>query len=280
MIALDATMQALRQRGIECEETGWDVDRIQAGKFDLCHIMHTNFSWSWGNFQAVMRAGKRFVLTPIYYPDLLAGISRSQITELLSQAAYILPFSRREMDEIKMDWPVTGISRFEIVPNGTDLFFHSFDTADRHGVLCVAARMGDKNMSMVAGICDELGYPITLTTGIEHKDLPAIYRKHKIFVNASGSERMSLTIGEALCAGCRVLATTENRGNEHYPGLVRFTPMGNGYRDVLKILIKGAVLMPDDQWDWRPNEAARGLTWDGVAEKLERVYRRVLGATD
>jgi glycosyltransferase involved in cell wall biosynthesis len=272
-------MDALRQRGHDCIETGWDYDRILLGNFDLCHIFHTNFSWSWGNFQAVMRAGKPFVLTPIYYPDLLAGITRSQLTELLSQAAYILPFSRREMDEIKTDWPVTGISRFEVIPNGTDSSFHAdqfSNSENRHGVLCVAARMGDKNMSIVAGICDELGIACTLITGVAHKELPPIYARHKVFVNASGSERMSLTIGEALCAGCRVLATTENRGNEHYPGLVKFSPVGDLSRAALKGLIRGAALMPGDDWDWRPNEAARRLTWDQVAKDLDSVYRSVI----
>ena len=37
-IALDATMAALRKRGIECEETGWDRQRMKNGNFDLAHI--------------------------------------------------------------------------------------------------------------------------------------------------------------------------------------------------------------------------------------------------
>jgi glycosyltransferase involved in cell wall biosynthesis len=135
--------------------------------------------------------------------------------------------------------------------------------------------MGDKNMSIVAGICDELGIVCDTVTGVPHKELPAIYAKHKVFVNASGSERMSLTIGEALCAGCRVLATTENRGNEHYPGLVTFNPTGDLSRAALKGLIRGAIFMPHDEWIWRPNDAARKLTWDSVAKQLEQVYLKV-----
>ncbi len=275
VIALDATMEALRRRGHEVVETGWDLDKIKAGEFDLCHIFHCNFSWSWGNYEAVRTSLLPYVLTPIYYPGLLAGISTAQMNELLSQAKYILPFSRTEQAEILRDWPITGNSKFEAIPNGTDLSFHAEGLDGRDGVLCVVARAGDKNVDIVGGICEQLGISFKCVLGVAHKDLPAIYRKYKVFVNASGSERMSLTIGEALCSGCRVIATTENRGNEHYEGLVRFTPLGDGYRDILKGLIRGAVLMPDTEWDWRPNYAARKLTWDRVAEDLESVYRSV-----
>ncbi len=274
-VALDATMEALHRRGHEVVETGWDVDRIKAGKFDLCHIFHCNFSWSWGNYEAVRASLLPYVLTPIYYPDLLAGISTAQMNELLSQAAYILPFSRAEQREIQTDWPITGISKFEVIPNGTDVSFHSSGLGGRDGVLCVVARAGDKNVDIVGGICEQLGISFHCATGVEHKDLPAMYRKYKVFVNASGSERMSLTISEALCSGCRVLATAANRGNEYYEGLVTFSIVGDLARENLKGLIRGANLMPDTEWDWRPNYAARKLTWDRVAEDLDSVYRSV-----
>lgn len=280
VIALDATMNALRKRGVECIETGWDVDRLRGESFDLAHIFHCNFSWSWGNFEAVaLKAKLPYVLTPIYYPGLLAGISRSQITELLTTAKYILPFSRLEQDEIRADWFPTRNSKWEIIPNGTGLEFHYSKLEEplvgRHGVLCVAARHGDKNVDLVAGLCAELGFEFRCATDIEHSKLPAIYKRYRVFVNASGSERMSLTVGEALCAGCRVLSSQGNRGNEHYPGLVTFQTMGEGHRRTLKTLIKEAYMRAD--WDWRPNEAARKLTWDAVAVDLESVYKVVLG---
>ena len=42
----------------------------------------------------------------------------------------------------------------------------------------------------------------------------------------------------------------------------------------LEHLIKWALSSPE--WDYRPNSAARCLTWAWVAEKLEGVYREVL----
>ncbi len=93
-----------------------------------------------------------------------------------------------------------------------------------------------------------------------------------MFVNASDSERMSLTIGEALCANCRVLATTGNWGNSWYQGLVTFDPKDESK---LEHLIRWALASPT--WDYRPNAAARCLTWEWVAMKIEAVYKEVLG---
>ena len=139
-------------------------------------------------------------------------------------------------------------------------------------VLAVSARGdSDKNIPMLRRICQGANIPLTVASGISRSDLAAMYPEHMVFVNASESERMSLTIGEALCAGCRVLATQENWGNEWYPGLVTFDPTDELH---LEHLIKWALSSPD--WDYRPNTAARCLTWDWVAEKLEAVYREAL----
>lgn len=284
-VGLDATMDALRKRGIECEETGWDRQRMSTGRFDLAHIQHCNFSWSWGNYEAVRDVGLPYVLTPVYYPGqakysveapLLSGITLDQLKEIVNNAKIVLPFSRREARELHYataTWPST----WRYLPNATDPQFYGPDNRDHMSVLDVLAVSArgdsDKNITIVREVCERLGRTLTVATGLSRADLAAEYRCHRVFVNASSSERMSLTIGEALCAGCRVLATDQNWGNEWYESLVTFDP-SNEIR--LEHLIRWALSSPD--WDYRPNAAARCLTWDWVAEKLEGVYKEVLAA--
>lgn len=268
LVALDATMAALGRLGVECVETGWDVERIKAGEFDLCHLFHCNFDWCWGNYEAVQAASKPYVLTPVYYPGpLLSGITQQQLRRIVEDASCVLPFSDREANEIASEI-TTEFNDYRIIPNGTDPMFHNTsDAMKREGVLCVAARDDvHKNVAQVRDICESLRLPFTYVTGIPHDQLPPIYAAHRLFVNASASERMSLTTGEALCAGCRVVASHGNRGNEHYPELV----VDNIHKD----LIARSYHLPD--WNHYPNAAARKLTWDAVAEKLLKVYEEVL----
>jgi|SRR5579872_873941 len=282
LIALDATMAALRRRGIECVETGWDSEQIK--HFDLAHVFHCQFSWSWGNYEAIKRAGKPYVLTPVFYPGpLLSGIEWRQLEKIVLDSSRVLTFSRKEMLEMYNASTTTGIplalssAGYSIIPNGTDPAFHCRHlrevTPSLRRVLTVSARgESDKNVGTVKRICERSDIPFHCATDLPHADLPAVYAGYGVFVNASGSERMSLTIGEALCANCRVLATRENQGNEWYEGLVTFDPNDE---TKLEHLIRWATTSPT--WDYRPNAAARCLTWDWVAMKLEAVYREVLG---
>ena len=272
-VALDATMDALRTRGHHVEETGWDRGRLAMGQFDLAHIMHVNFSWSWGNYEAVRDVGLPYVLTPIYYPGpLLSGITKEQLKEIVNNAKAVLPFSQHEARELSFatgTWPPT----WRAIPNATAPEFHwTFQPMRRPAVMAVSARGdSDKNIPVLRRICQQASIPLTVASGVSRSDLALMYAEHMVFVNASESERMSLTIGEALCAGCRVLATDQNWGNSHYPGLVTFDPKDEPH---LEHLIKWALSSPD--WDYRPNSAARCLTWGWVAEKLEGVYRECL----
>ena len=268
LIALDATMEALRKRGHTCVETGWDRTAMATGNFDLAHIYHCDFDWSNGNYEAVLAVGLPYVVTPIYY-----GFSGSYARAVLSNARFILPFSHTESGLL----PILHGRNVRVIPNGTDEMFHaaplSYVRNAVYGVLCVSARGDtDKGVPTVSAICQRLGVPFELATGLTREQLAQKYFDHKVFVNASTSERMSLTTGEALCAGCRVLDTSANWGGEHYPGLVRFDPTDEG---LLERLIRWALTA--QSWDWRPNEFARTLTWQYHAECLERVYKEVIG---
>jgi len=273
IIALDATMVALRRKGVECIETGWDTKAIASGGFDLCHIFHSNFDWSWGNYKAVSEARFvtriakgpiEYVLTPIYYPGVLAGITQQQLNEIVLNARLVLPFSHREAKELRDS---VGYFPYDAIPNGTDPMFHCTTPAsERQGVLCVSARgCEDKGVPVVREACKRLNLPFTCATGIGREELVALYKSHRVFVNNSDSERMSLTVGEALCAGCRVMCHEGNRGNEWYPHLIRFSDFEE---DHLKEVYLSHFGNPYD-----PSAVARTLTWDYVADRLIEVYK-------
>jgi glycosyltransferase involved in cell wall biosynthesis len=129
-----------------------------------------------------------------------------------------------------------------------------------------------KNEDKIEEACHALGIPFTLIFAYDHAEMPEQYRKYKVFISASTTERMSLVVGEALCAGCRVLATTANRGNEWYPGLATIDPNGTPEHFEERI----GKTYHADSWDWSPNTAARHLTWDGVTQKLIGIYQEAL----
>src|SRR5262249_36434098 len=107
--------------------------------------------------------------------------------------------------------------------------------------------------------------------GIDHAELHKHYRTARVFVHSSPDDRMSLTVGEALCSGCRVLSSIHDRGNEWFPGLQEIDPHDSAQ---VKRAIEHAWNSPD--WDFRPNERARSMTWDRTAAHFIDVYRRCL----
>jgi Glycosyl transferases group 1 len=281
---IDASIAALAARGIEAvyAPEGWTLDWLRS--FDLAHIFHVNFGWSRYNFERVREAGMRYVVTPIFYPSSELGMSYGEIRGVLADplCRCVMPNSWAERREMRWAGVLHIDTPTEVIPNGTEQRFHGPDVAGdgsdaRMGVLGVAARAGDKNVGVVQAMCDELGIPSTIATGIVDRDeMASMYKRARVFVNASESERMSLTIGEALCAGCRVLATRGNRGSEWYgQGLVVIDP-GESERLRLRLMAAVKVAYECESWDYSPNRAARSLTWEGVGARLEEVYRKAV----
>lgn len=267
LIQIDNTIEALRKYDIEAV---YLPDNASLAGFDLVHIFHINFTWSKINICKAQKAGIPYVVTPIFYPTSELGVNFREQTILLSGAKCVMPFSNREALEMKFSTlgvPVT------VIPNGTDKMFYGEESVKgRAGVLCVAARGEDKNTGLVRLVCEELGLPFTMATGLGQKELAEVYKSHLVFVNASESERMSLTIGEALCSGCKVLATTENWGNEWYgQGLKLISPWNTTH---LKEAVKQAYY--DPEWDYYPNWRAKQWTWSMVAGALEQAYKGAL----
>lgn len=265
MVQMDETIAALNNLDVDARY--YDTHEDIPLDIDIVHLLHCNFPWACEN---ILRAGKRHIVTtPIFYPT----IGHSEAKAILSCSRAVLPFSNAEAVEIEQ----LGIKLRTVwpIPNATSRRFHAADystfSSSRTGVITTCARPGEKNSDKIVQTCAELKIPCKVVCGVPYEGIHNVYSAAKVFVNASDSERMSLSIGEALCAGCRVLATKDNRGNEWYgEGLVTFSP-----QESFKVLLDYAY-NTIDAWDYRPNYKARQLTWDGVASALVDVYKHVL----
>ncbi len=264
-VAMQAAIAALSRAGVHAVQL-WGANLGLLREFDIAHIFHLDFHFCRANFEAVRRAGVPYVLTPIYYGEF-AEMSHSEMLEALWGAAEVLPFSQREGEELRVRFDIASTP----VPNGTDPAFHAEPSPERRGV-CVSDWGCSKRSDVIERACAALGLPFGWARGIPAADMPGFYRQYRVFATATTSDRMSLSVGEALCSGCRVLASDANRGNGHYPGL-RTMPAATTEAE-WAAAIREAHEAP--QWDWRPNEAARRLTWDGTAAAYKAAYERAL----
>lgn len=292
LVQIDATVEALRKHGVEAvyAPEGWTLDWLRS--FDLVHVFHVNFGWSKYNFNRVQESGMKYVVTPIFYPTRDLGMNGEEMLEALAGSEAVLVHSPREWQDIYDCFTspvVDNINLLSIlskklkdfVPNGTDTsLFHppiqGRPPIGRNYVACVTARAGDKNERLVEEQCRLLDIPYRCIIGVKRPELAAILREQvKLFVNASDSERMSLTIGEALCSGCRVLATNQNRGNTWYGAGLATIPCSPVNTNKLRGAIAEAYWAREDEWIWDPNNKASLLTWDVVAEKIAKIYKEV-----
>lgn len=268
LIMLDAMMQALCKQGVQCTNVYGDWTPQTLQPYDLVHIQHLNFTWSRYNLEHTAQSGKPFVIVPIFYPTPLLGLDYRQMREWMQRARAVVPLSFAEARDIATLTNYLG--PFDVIPHGTDEAFHQPEGGERVGVVACNAR-GDKGEQLVEKACKELGLPFTYLRGIPHDQLPAHFARAKVFVHSSLDDRMSLTVGEALCAGCRVISSCWDRGNEWFPELKVCDPTS-------EVTLTHAILMAYDytEWDYTPNRAARELTWELAAWRLKQVYERVL----
>jgi len=266
-IETDALKPELQKLGIEwVEEDGYTLHERES-RYALIHIHHINFTWSRINFGAVARCHLPTVITPEFYPAEI-GLSFLEMRRWLRLMDYVLPYSRREGDEIVrlLGRPY----RMRPIPTGTSPDFHAPNERNRKGVLCVTARLPDKNTWEMEEYCRQAGLDYTCAQGIPYAEMPAVYARHRLFLNGSNGERMSLTTGEALCAGCRVLDSEDNWGNEWYPRIQKISHDAPYFVEALKAAYYA------QEWDFTPNETARGMTWAKMAQAYAAVYEEVL----
>ena len=264
---LGCLMQALQKLGIECENVYGDWGPEMLHRFDVIHLQHCNFTFTREGWQKTLQSGRPYVVLPIFYPTNALGMTYEDMWLMFRRSRGVVPLSFREAREIT---ELTGFSGpFHVIPHGTEERFH-FDGPDRQFVMCANAR-GQKGESLVEKVCQRLKLPFRYVTGIPHKALHQVYRQAKIFVHSSPDDRMSLTVGEALCSGCRVISSDRDRGNEWFPGLKACNPESE---EELESYI--SMAWRSEKWDWRPNERARTMTWELAARKWLRVYEEAL----
>jgi len=271
LIMLEQLMSALLKLGAECTNLYGDWQPESLHHFDLIHIQHCQFSWSADNFVKTWQSRRPYVVSPIFYPDDRLGMSYHSIEHALERSRAVVPLSFAEAREITQ---LTGYSGpFHMIPHGTEERFHwanGENLQPRIYVMCANAR-GQKGEGIVERVCKRLELPFKYVTGVPHSQLHHVYRQAKVFVHSSPDDRMSLTVGEALCSGCRVISSTRDRGNEWFPGIVECDPEDE---TLLEVAIAGAWHYPE--WDWQPNSRAREMTWDRAARQWLRVYEEAL----
>lgn len=274
VILIDAWIKAVNK--VERFYTDWPLGfRPDFSSYDLVHAFHVNFEWCHVMYDTIWKQNKPYIITAIFYPVGNLGSNFEEIKEYVDKSVFTVINSRWEGYEL-LDLTHCNPAKLLVIPNGvSEEFIDNSDPINREGVITIAAREGDKNSDIIKQICKELNIPYTPICGFErprHK-ISEIYKQSKVFVNASGSERMSLTTHEALASNCRVVSTRWNRGNEWFPKLVLCDAL-NDYED-LKDKIKQAYF--SEEWDFTPNNAAKKLTWDEMAKKYTgRIKRHFL----
>lgn len=262
-------MAAVRKLGHECFNLYGEWSPESLHEYDVVHIQHCNLTWSKDNWWKTLASRRPYVVSPIFYPTDALGMAYDEMRAMFENASAVCPLSFREAWEITT---LTGFSGpFHVIPHGTEERFHcvrDITTSDYsyEFVMCANAR-GQKGESLVEKVCERLGLPFRYVTGVPHEKLHLLYRQARVFVHSSPDDRMSLTVGEALCSGCRVISSDRDRGNEWFPGLKACNPESE---QELEAYI--GMAWRSEQWDWRPNERAREMTWEVAARKWLKVY--------
>jgi len=267
LIMLQCLMDALAGLGVECENIygEWGPERLH--EFDVIHLQHCNLTWAKDNWWKTLASRRPYVVSPIFYPTDQLGMTFDNIRSMFENASAVCPLSFKEAREIT---ELTGFSGpFHAIPHGTEERFH-YDGPNRQFVMCANAR-GQKGEALVQKVCERLGLDFLYVSGQPHKKLHLTYRQAKVFVHSSPDDRMSLTVGEALCSGCRVVSSDRDRGNEWFPGLKVCNPESE--EDLFQWI---GMAWRSEEWDWRPNEQARKMTWRKAAEKWLKVYERAV----
>lgn len=261
-------MSALRRLGMECINLYGDWGPETLHEFDLIHIQHCNLSWSRDNWHKTMQSCRPYVVLPVFYPTDQLGMSYHEMQMMFNASRAVVPLSFAEAREITT---LTGYAGpFHVIPHGTEERFHYDGSLPRTYVMCANAR-GTKGEGLVSRICRYLGIDFIYARDIPHDKLHMIYRQAKVFVHSSPDDRMSLTVGEALCSGCRVISSSRDRGNEWFPGIVECDP-----EDEEDLQSEIRMAWSHSDWDWRPNERAREMTWEKTARQWLRVYNEAL----
>lgn len=273
LVHIDNLSAALAKIGVErtyINHPEWTTQEMR--QYDVLHVQHCNFTWSRQNFHGACESGVPWVVTCCFYPTEKLGIGFAEMTNYLLMANEVIVYSEREVAEMESN--LVTIPAAYIIPPGVGPEFHAPDVTagdGREGVITVAARGGDKNTDKVEAACAKLGIPYRNVTGVSREDLPAEYRKARVYVNAADMETFGLSILEALASGCRTIISPGCWSREWLNGICVCDPTKPDW------LYRAIGEAYSQWWDYQPNAIARALTWDLEAQRVKAVYERVLG---
>ena len=276
-VQTEAYVQALRELG-HIADYSPVMFNVPMQNYDVAWVMHINFGWTMNQINSIRSQGKPYYLFAIYYPTIIET-SISQMRDMLLGSVFTFCLSNAERNEMIRNLSLTEKEqeKVKIIPNGVDksIFFPKNEVQKEY--LMTAGRYeGGKGHLRVIEIASDLNVPV-LTCGTKNDmnyfnqcanypfdkkrllgllnplELADAYRKAKVYVCASGSERNNLCLLEAAACGCQLVSTTGNRGNEWY-GDKLITCNADDREDMKNAVYKSwnsNIMFTDTVKDWK-----------------------------
>jgi glycosyltransferase involved in cell wall biosynthesis len=128
-----------------------------------------------------------------------------------------------------------------------------------------------KSMAERLRLCEH----VTFLGAIKHKDIPAIYRAHDIFILASVNEALSNVILEAIASGLAIITT--NTGAAEFIDHNGYVVNKKDHKDIadkLDIFINDPGIIA--RFKERSAEIARSMVWSDCSNSYLRIYENVI----
>ena len=275
---LDATRCALEALGVQ---TTYSSDlTIDLMPFDVVHLFHLNFQWTATLARRCREAGKPYVVSAIFFPEV-RDVSAAEMRTIVEHSHATMVFSAAERDLIVR---ATGADARQmcIVPNGID---HQVWNRGRRrfGPILTFARLTPaKGLIHAAQACCELGIPyVVFGPGAgypQYEDdlrqlgarllgahrqavLATAARMASVFVCPSFSDVQSLSVLEAAQCGLPIVDSIHNPGASLLPSSMIVDPSDH---QALVHAIRTQRAAPDN--------TDRVPTWDDVARQVLALY--------
>jgi glycosyltransferase involved in cell wall biosynthesis len=273
-------IKALKKLGHDAEYIhALDFD---ASKYDEIWLHHINFGWTGRQYQSAIKANVPYRVFAVFYPDLRSDMTIGLMHEVMKGAKSVYCFSDNEANDLKHEF--SDINPI-IIRNGVDKDIFNTNGAvdsERSGVLSIGRYEKFKGHKIVLEACKDLGLPVTVVGSIgdwgyfrecqnvgygnvvlevfDQKELAEkYYKKSRVVVCASSSERSNLTILEGAACGATPLDSVYNRAHVQnwfyfsdplnfdkfkqdlkyvYENLINFSDKIPSWEDIIKEILK------------------------------------------
>jgi glycosyltransferase involved in cell wall biosynthesis len=267
------------------QQMGHEVDyhhelSFNAFGYDLAILFHINFGWTVYHHKCVQAAQTPYYVVPIYYPGLYSDTDHQRMKDILKGALKIICLSPLEKTELLNEFENPEIAeKTVVIDNGVDREIFNWTNTDavpREYVMTAGRIEGGKGHLLVQMACKELGLPCVsvgpngngnyrndckqlgrVDEGVDQKALADYYRRARVFVLGSDSERNNLTILEAAACGATVIDSTGNRGSSLHSFYI-CNPLNP---EELKQAIQYA-------WDNPRNDSDQVKSWDDIVRQI------------